>query len=90
MSNEFSTEQRQAILKTEIARYVGQGWVVINETGTSANLVRKKKFSFWWALLWFLLLFVGLIVYIFYYLSKNDESVYISVGSAGEITRTAR
>ena len=90
MSKELSTEQRQAILKREIARYVGEGWIVINETGTSVNLVRKKKSSFWWALLWFLLLFVGLIVYIFYYMSKNDETVYISVGRSGEITRTAR
>lgn len=90
MSKELSTEQRQAILKKEITQYVGEGWIVINETGTSANLVRKKKFSFWWALLWFLLLFVGLIVYIFYYMSKNDETAYISVGRSGEITRTAR
>jgi hypothetical protein len=87
--SELSAAQRQEILKQEIARYVGHGWVVVNETETSANLVRKKRFSFWWALLWFLFLIVGLIVYIFYYLSKDDETLYIDVDSSGKVSRTA-
>ena len=36
-------------------------------------MIKKRKFSFFWAFLWFLLWGVGLIIYILYYLSKKDD-----------------
>ncbi len=88
MAEELSINDRKEILTQQVARYVRQGWIVESETDTTANLSKKKKFSFWWAFIWFLLLFVGLIVYIFYYLAKDDETMYISIGQTGDITHT--
>jgi uncharacterized membrane protein len=49
--------------------------------------VKSKKFSFLFALLWFLLLGVGLIVYLIYYAGKRDKQVYLTVDEQGYITQ---
>lgn len=61
--------------------YVRQGFRVVSQTESSAQLVKPKVFSFVWALLWFLLLGVGLVVYLLYYAAKKDKTVYLT--SAG-------
>ena len=66
-------------LQNEINDYVGRGVIVQSQTETSAQLIKPKVFSFVWAFIWFLLLGVGVLVYIFYYMSKNDETVYLYV-----------
>ena len=66
-------------LQNEINDYVRRGFIVQSQTETSAQLVKPKVFSFVWAFIWFLLLGVGVLVYIFYYMSKNDQTVYLSV-----------
>jgi hypothetical protein len=42
-SNALSLEKRQAILQTEIGKYVTRGYVVQSVSGTQAVLSRKKK-----------------------------------------------
>ena len=66
-------------LQNQINDYVRKGYVVQSQTETSAQLVKPKVFSFVWALLWFLLLGIGVLVYIFYYMSKKDQTVYLYV-----------
>ena len=66
-------------LVREIQRLVHKGYQVIQQTNTSAQLVKKKKFSFFWAFMWFLLMGVGILVYIFYYMAKRDQLVYLQV-----------
>jgi len=56
-----------------------QGFVVVSQTETSVQLIKKKQFSLVWALLWFLVLLVGLLIYLFYYIAKSDKSIYLSV-----------
>ncbi len=75
-----------AALQTQINEYVRKGYVVQSQTETSAQLVKPKVFSFVWAFLWFLLLGVGVLIYIFYYMSKNDQTVYLSVEN-GQVLR---
>jgi len=58
---------------------VNQGYRVVSQTDSSAQLVKPKEFSFIWAFLWFLLLGIGVVVYLFYYASKKDKSVYLTV-----------
>ncbi len=72
-------------LDGEIARYVEAGYRITERTPTSAQLVRPKTFSFVWAFLWFLALGVGVLIYVFYYLSKRDEMVYLTVGEDGAV-----
>ena len=66
-------------LQDHINWYVNRGYMVQSQTETSAQLVKPKRFSLIWALIWTLLLFVGLIIYIFYYISKKDQTVYLYV-----------
>jgi hypothetical protein len=54
-------------------------------TQTTAQLVKPKKFSFIWALVWFLLFGIGLIVYLLYYWGKRDQTVYLAVDERGNI-----
>lgn len=72
-----SKPKDDAPLQQQIDWYVGQGYRVMSQTETSAQLVKPKQFSFVWAFLWFLLLGVGLIVYLLYYASKKDQTVYL-------------
>ena len=56
-----------------------QDYQVVTQTEMSAQLVRPKKFSVIWALLWFLVFGIGLLVYILYYMAKPSGSIYLFV-----------
>jgi hypothetical protein len=86
MAEELNERERNEILVQQISRYVEAGWHVRNQTETTANLVMPKKFSFWWALLWFVLGVIPLIIYVIYYANKQDRSMLLSVDEVGNIT----
>jgi hypothetical protein len=75
-------------LRAEIDRLIRDGYRVVSETETSAQLVKPKAFSFIWALIWFLLLGFGVLIYIFYYMAKKDTVVYLTTGPDGSIQQT--
>lgn len=77
----------RAVLQAEINALVAKGFRVLSQTETSAQLVKPKKFSFWWALFWFLWLGIGVLVYVFYYASKRDQNVYLVVDESGQVIR---
>ena len=81
-------DERRAILDQEIKRFVKKGFRVISRTDTTAQLVKPKKFSFFWAFMWFLLVGIGLIVYLLYYAGKKDDTIYLEVDEFGRIKRT--
>lgn len=74
-------------LQEHIDWYVAQGYRVVSQTPTSAQIVKPKTFSFVWAFLWFLCLGIGLIVYLLYYAAKKDQSVYLIADSGAVSTR---
>ena len=80
-------EQRREILQKEVTGYVRRGFRVVSQTDTTAQLVKSKSFSFFWAFIWLLALGVGLIVYLLYYWSKRDEQVYLEVNEDGHVKR---
>lgn len=80
-------DQRRTILQREISGYLRRGFRVQSQTETTAQLVKPKKFSLLWAVLWFFVFGVGLVLYLLYYLSKKDETVYLEVGEAGQVKR---
>jgi len=59
--------------------YMTEGYLVTLRTDTQLQLIRKKQFSLLWAVLWTFLFGIGLLVYIFYYISKKDEQVNITL-----------
>jgi hypothetical protein len=79
------TARRAAILDAEIERYVALGYRVQARTATTAQLVRPKTFSAGWAIFWLLMLFVGLLIYLLYHVSKSDATVYLTVDEDGEV-----
>lgn len=80
-------QQRRDILQHEIGNYLKHGFRVISQTDTTAQLIKPKKFSFFWAFIWFLALGIGLLVYIIYYMAKKDQQIYLSVDENGRITK---
>jgi len=82
---EIAMSERTRILEREIAKYVSQGYFLVSRTEITAQLVRQKQFNFGWALLWFLVFGVGLLVYILYYLGKQDKRVYIEIEPDGAV-----
>lgn len=59
--------------------YKLNGYEVENRDSLEIQLKRKKKFSYLSAFLWFLLLGVGLVIYILYYLLRGDDHVTVQV-----------
>jgi uncharacterized membrane protein YccF (DUF307 family) len=72
MAEPVPLEERSAILDAAVMKYARIGYEVRSRTQTTAQLVKPKTFSFIWALVWFLLFGIGLIVYLLYYWSERD------------------
>lgn len=83
----ISPEQRREALQKEINKYVSRGFRVVSQTDTTAQLMKPKTFGFLWALAWLLLFGVGILVYLFYYWAKKDETVYLQVDEEGRVKR---
>lgn len=82
------SEQTHPALQREIQHYVKRGYRVVSQTPTSAQLVRPKRFSCLVATLGALLLLIGLLIYLFYYMSKKDDIIYLAVDERGHVKVT--
>jgi hypothetical protein len=80
----LTIEQRREILQREINKYLRQGYRVISQTDTTAQLVKPKEFSCLWFLINALLL-IGWIFYLLWYWSKRDKQIYIEVDVNGKV-----
>ncbi len=74
-------------LQDHINWYVRQGYRVVSQTDTAAQLVRQKQFSMMWFLLGLLAVGVGAVLYIIYYTLKRDTTVYLTVQTDGTVRR---
>jgi hypothetical protein len=83
-ANGLSIDQRREILQREINKYLRQGYRVISQTDTTAQLVKPKVFSCLWFLINMILL-IGWIFYLLWYWSKRDTQVYIEVDINGRV-----
>jgi len=79
--------ERSRLLDAEVDRYIGLGYRLIARTPTTAQLTRPKTFDLALAIIGLLLCTIGLWIYLFYYVSKTDEAVYLTVSENGEISR---
>lgn len=83
----LSEAERSAILDAEIQRFIMQGYRVSARTATTAQLIRPKTFNAVAAILWLLVLLVGLLIYLLIYATQSDDAVYLTVGPDGTIGR---
>jgi hypothetical protein len=86
----LSIAERKALLDAEVTRYVRRGFRVQSRTDTTAQLVKPKKFSLFWAGIWLLCAVFPFIVYLLWYAAKRDTQVYLQVDEQGKVTRTKR
>lgn len=84
---ELSIEERTGILERHIGEWVKRGYQVVSRTDTTAQLVKPKDFNFLWAILWFLALGIGIVVYLLYYLAKKDRMIYLEIDLFGNVSR---
>lgn len=82
-----SLAQRTATLNRAIAHFTAQGFRIVSKSETSAQLMRPKQFSWLAAILSFLLLGIGFLIYLAYYLGKKDESIFLEVAPDGTILK---
>ncbi len=76
------------ILDERIFQYAEGGYRVIHRSDDSVQLLRPKRFSFLWAVIWFLFFGMGILVYFAYYFAKREKTTYITVTSSGSIQQT--
>jgi hypothetical protein len=71
-------DKRIRIIDEEVRRYVELGYRVVYRTPMTAQLVKLKKFDCLWALIGFMAFFVGLLVYLIYYVvTQPDTALYL-------------
>jgi len=73
-------------LNKQIEEYVKKGYRVQTQTPSTAQLVKPKSFSLFWAFVWFLLFGFGLVIYLLHYVAKKDKAIYIEVNEEGKVT----
>lgn len=62
-----------------VDQYLKDGYRIAHQDSERIQLIRPKKFSFGWAIFWFLFLGVGLLVYVLYYMAKKDDVLVIDL-----------
>lgn len=68
------------MLQREIARRSRQGWQVITQTSSYAQMRKPKRFSFPWFLFWLVISFGFLFwLYPVYHWSKKDNLMFVQV-----------
>ena len=83
-ARDLSIKERRMILLLEIDKFFRQGYRVVSQTDTTAELVKSKEFSY----LWFFInaiLIIGWIFYLLWYWLKNDKQVDIEVDENGNV-----
>lgn len=84
-----SLEQRTANLQWQIRNYVGQGYRVVSQTPTTAQLVVRKRIGLVEMVVWTVVIGMsaGLALAIFlpYYWNRRDSGIYLEVDSEGTI-----
>lgn len=59
--------------------YSKDGFTVNNISDTQMQFRKEKTFSLLWAIVWLCVFLVGLLVYIFYYMSKSDTIITVTL-----------
>ncbi len=68
-------------LQAQITYLTLHKYVLLFQNEKTAQLVRRKKFSFLIAFIGVLLWFIGFIVYLIWYLAKEDDTIYLDIST---------
>ena len=81
----MADSEAHTTLQDTIEDHVSRGFTISSQTETTAEMVRAKEFNLLPALLWALVFLIGVLVYVFYYMYKSDETIFIRV-QGGEVS----
>jgi len=82
----LTTEKRKEILDRAVAKYVKNGYRVISQTDTTAQLVKPKRFG----CAWMIVSLFSLGIAIIFYLIQKEQSIYLEVDLNGRLRRIRR
>jgi len=66
-------------MESMVQSYIIQGYNVAHKTDSTVTLVKPKQFNWIIAVAGFMFLFIGLFIYLGYYMTKKDEVITINV-----------
>jgi hypothetical protein len=72
-------EKAPGDLKAQVRIAVEHGYQVVSQTHTTAQLMRKKQFSCLIATVLFLCFAIPFFIYLFYYIGKKDDYIYLDI-----------
>ncbi|MBO1740194.1 hypothetical protein [Leifsonia sp. TF02-11] len=91
MSIPISTDQQQAILGVEVARYISDGWAAESVVGATATLTKNKRIGWFWnTILTLLTAGLWLIVVIYRVVNRKRYTIVLTVDSNGRVRRSDR
>ena len=90
MTTTLTAEAREAALDAEVRACVRRGYRVLARTPTTAQLVKPKRFSFLLFVVLAVLVLLPGLLYLLWYATQRDESLYLEVQEDGKIRRTKR
>ena len=87
---EILDQKRRNALNQGITWYQNNGWVLLNSVENSVQLVKPKKFNWFWFLFWLVGTwfagFLGGLAYYIYYAVKKEKIIVISTNENCELT----
>ncbi len=91
MPDAITTDQQQAILSAEIARYISQGYTAEAVLGATATLTKNKRIGWFWnTVLTVLTAGLWLIVVIFRVVNRKRYTIVLTVDRSGRLHRSNR
>lgn len=84
----IADSERRAVLERVIAENTARGWRVTSRDDYTAQLLKPKEFSALAAFMFFLLLGIGLLIYLFIYAAERDTLAFCSVDEFGRVVWT--
>lgn len=73
-----STDDANKKVSRAVEYFGSRGYQVRSRAETQVQLVKPKDFSFIFALLWFCVFGVGLVIYLIYYMAKRDKVITLT------------
>lgn len=81
----LTVDERRVILEQRLQGYAKDGYRVLSQADTTAQLMKPKRFNFILALILLCLGGFPLIIYIFWYLAAKDQTMYLTVEVDGKV-----
>ena len=77
-------------LETMTMSYIAQGYNVANKTPMQVTLIKRKQFSYFWAVIGFIFCLLPLVIYLIVYALESDQMAVITVAGVQQPSTTGQ